>query len=43
MPERVVLDTNVVIAGLLWRGRAHQCLLLARAGIVEAVGGLGQP
>jgi putative PIN family toxin of toxin-antitoxin system len=37
MPERVVFDTNVVVAGLLWRGKAHQCLLLARAGIVEAV------
>jgi predicted nucleic acid-binding protein len=35
--ERVVFDTNVAIAGLLWRGNAHQCLLLARAGLVEAV------
>jgi predicted nucleic acid-binding protein len=25
MPERVVFDTNVVVAGLLWRGKAHQC------------------
>jgi putative PIN family toxin of toxin-antitoxin system len=37
MPERVVFDTNVVVAGLLWRGKAHQCLLLAHVGIVEAV------
>lgn len=37
MPERVVLDTNVMISGLLWRGKAYQCLLLARAGAVQAV------
>jgi len=32
MPERVVFDTNVIISGLLWRGKAYQCLLLARSG-----------
>ncbi len=37
MSERVVLDTNVTISGLLWRGKAYQCLLLARAGAVQAV------
>ena len=37
MPERVVLDTNILISGLLWRGKPYQCLLLARSGIVEAV------
>lgn len=37
MPERIVLDTNVMISGLLWRGKAYQCLLLARAGAVQAV------
>ncbi len=37
MSQRVVLDTNVVISGLLWRGKAYQCLLLARAGIVQAI------
>ena len=37
MPERVVLDTNIVISGLLWRGKPYQCLLLARSGIVQAV------
>ncbi len=37
MPDRVVLDTNVYISGLLWRGRPYQCLLLARSGIIKAV------
>jgi putative PIN family toxin of toxin-antitoxin system len=37
MPERVVLDTNVLISGLLWRGKAYQCVLLARVGIVQAI------
>lgn len=36
MPDRVVLDTNIYISGLLWRGKPYQCLLLARAGIVRA-------
>ncbi|MFQ6057596.1 MAG: putative toxin-antitoxin system toxin component, PIN family [Anaerolineae bacterium] len=37
MPERVVFDTNVLISGLLWRGKAYQCLLLARSGVVQAI------
>jgi len=37
MSKRVVFDTNVMISGLLWRGRAYQCLLLARTGVVQAV------
>ena len=37
MPERVVFDTNVMISGLLWRGKPYQCLLLARARLVQAV------
>lgn len=37
MPERVVYDTNILISGLLWRGKPYQCLLLARSGIVQAV------
>lgn len=37
MPERVVFDTNILISGLLWRGKPYQCLLLARSGIVQAV------
>jgi putative PIN family toxin of toxin-antitoxin system len=36
VPERIVLDTNIVISGLLWRGKPYQCLLLARSGIVQA-------
>ena len=37
MPERVVFDTNIWISGLLWRGKPYQCLLLARAGVVQLV------
>ena len=37
MPERVVFDTNVWVSGLLWRGKPYQCLLLARAGVVQIV------
>ena len=28
-------DTNIWISGLLWRGNPYQCLLLARAGVVQ--------
>ena len=35
MPERVVYDTNIWISGLMWRGKPYQCLLLARAGVVQ--------
>ena len=35
MPEPVVYDTNIWVSGLLWRGKPHQCLLLARAGVVR--------
>jgi putative PIN family toxin of toxin-antitoxin system len=35
--ERVVFDTNIWISGLLWRGKPYQCLLLARAGLVQTV------
>lgn len=35
MPERVVFDTNVMIFGLLRRGKAYQCLLLARSSVVR--------
>jgi putative PIN family toxin of toxin-antitoxin system len=37
VPERVVFDTNIWISGLLWRGKPYQCLLLARAGVVQVV------
>ncbi len=36
MPEIVVFDTNIWISGLMWRGRPYQCLLLARADVLEA-------
>jgi putative PIN family toxin of toxin-antitoxin system len=32
-----VFDTNILFSGLGWRGSAHQCLLLARKGLVESV------
>ena len=34
---RVVLDTNVMISGLLWRGASHECLLSAEARLYEPV------
>lgn len=37
MAERVVFDTNVLVAGLIWRGKPYQCLLLARARLVQAM------
>ena len=37
MAKRVVFDTNVLISGFLWRGKAYQCLLLARSGVVQAL------
>jgi putative PIN family toxin of toxin-antitoxin system len=37
VPERVVFNTNILISGLLWRGKPYQCLLLARSGIVQPV------
>lgn len=37
MPDRVVFDTNIWISGLLWRGKPHQCLLLARGRAVQHV------
>jgi putative PIN family toxin of toxin-antitoxin system len=35
--ERVVFDTNIWISGLLWYGKPYQCLLLAQAGVVQAM------
>ena len=37
MPERVVFDTNVIISGLIWRGEPYRCLLMARAGLCQAL------
>ncbi|MGC8785172.1 MAG: PIN domain-containing protein [Armatimonadota bacterium] len=32
-----VFDTNILLAGIGWRGKPYRCLELARAGIVEGV------
>jgi putative PIN family toxin of toxin-antitoxin system len=37
MAERVVFDTNVMISGLMWRGKPYHCLLLARSRITQSV------
>ena len=34
---RAVLDTNVLISGLLWRGIPHHCILGAEAGLYELI------
>jgi putative PIN family toxin of toxin-antitoxin system len=34
---RAVLDTNVLISGLLWRGAPYSCLLAAEAGLYDLV------
>ena len=34
---RAVLDTNVLISGLFWRGAANACLVAAEAGLYELV------
>ena len=34
---RIVIDTNVLLSGLLWRGTPHALLNQARAGTVELV------
>ena len=34
---RAVLDTNVLISGLLWRGNPHRCIQAAEAGLYELV------
>ena len=34
---RAVLDTNVLISGLIWRGNAYQCVQAAEAGLYEFV------
>jgi len=37
MPAVAVLDTNVLISAVGWRGNPYRCLGLVRAGVVEAV------
>ena len=32
-----VLDTNVLLSGVGWKGKPYQCLKLARAGTIDAV------
>ncbi len=32
-----VLDTNVLLSGVGWKGKPYQCLELARAGTIDAV------
>jgi putative PIN family toxin of toxin-antitoxin system len=34
---RAVLDTNVLISGLLWRGAPYECLMSAEAGLYELI------
>ena len=34
---KVVLDTNVFVSGLLWRGAPYRCLLAIRAGLADLV------
>jgi predicted nucleic acid-binding protein len=34
---RVVIDTNVVVSGLLWRGRPRQLLDAVRSGRIEVL------
>lgn len=38
MPVRAVFDTNIWIAGLIWRGGPYRCLMLARVGAVQLKG-----
>lgn len=37
MPTRVVLDTNVTISALFWRGAPYRVVLLAKAKVIQAV------
>lgn len=37
MADKVVFDTNVRLAAVLWRGAAYRCWLAARAGLVDVV------
>lgn len=37
MADRVVFDTNIRLAAVLWRGAAYKCWLAARAGLVDVV------
>ncbi len=34
---RVVLDTNILVSALLWRGTPYRCLLAVQAGLADLV------
>jgi uncharacterized protein len=34
---RVVLDTNILVSALLWRGTPHRCLLAVQAGLADLI------
>jgi len=34
---KVVLDTNILVSGLLWRGAPYRCLLALRAGLADLI------
>jgi putative PIN family toxin of toxin-antitoxin system len=37
MRYRVVFDSNVIISAIGWKGKPRDCLMLARAGIVQGL------
>jgi uncharacterized protein len=37
MPKVAVFDTNILFSATGWKGKAHECLELARAGRVDGV------
>lgn len=37
MPTVAVLDTNVLLSGLGWKGKPYECLELARSGTVRGL------
>jgi predicted nucleic acid-binding protein len=34
---RVVLDTNILVSAVLWRGTTHHCRLAVQAGVADLV------
>lgn len=34
---KVVLDTNIIVSGLLWRGAPYRCLLAIQAGLADLI------
>jgi len=37
MPHVAVFDTNVLFSGVGWKGKPHECLELARTGVVHGL------